>query len=228
MSTFVLVHGAWHGGWCWERVEPLLSDQGHEVITPTLTGLGERADELTPEVGLHTHVGDVVGELERAGEPAILVGHSYAGLVVREAANQVPECVRELVLLEAWIGPPGSSLFSLAPDWFVAGIRQAADHGGEGWRVPPPPPAVVGVLDPDDAAWLERRVTDHPLRSFADATELSEAGRVPARAILAPDGPVPFAKLAAELELPTLRLAGGHDLMITSPGPLAGALLETA
>jgi hypothetical protein len=136
--------------------------------------------------------------------------------------------VRELVLVDGWAGPGGSSLLSIAPDWFAGGIRQIAADRGEGWRIPAPAPAVVGVSDAGDAAWLQERLTDHPLRSFTDRTELADGAAIPTLAILAPDGPVAFAEMAAAVGSPTLRLQGGHDLMITSPDPLATALLELA
>ena len=226
MSVFVLVHGAWHGGWCWQRVTPLLRAQGHEVLVPTLTGLGERAGELTPAVGLATHVEDIVEALGQSREPAILVGHSYAGLVVRQAAARAPERVGRLALVEGWVGPSGSSLISLAPEWFSDGIRLLAEERGEGWRIPAPDPVVVGVSDPDDAAWLRRHLTDQPLRTFTEPTLLDERTTIPTSAIVAPQGPVPFATLATDLGFPIVEIEGGHDLMVTSPAALASALLE--
>src|SRR5947208_1736531 len=174
MSTFVLVHGAWHGGWCWQRVVPLLERDGHTVHTPTLRGLAERAGELNPAIGLEDHVRDVLDVLEKARESVSLVGHSYAGLVVREAALRAAEKVHEVVLVEGWIGPGGKSLLDLAPDWFPDAIRQSAAEQGDGWRVPVPDPAVVGVQDPNDVAWLRRRLTEHPLKTFTDPTTAAE------------------------------------------------------
>lgn len=222
MSTFVLVHGAWHGGWCWERVAELLERDGHRVLAPTLTGLCERAAELTPAVGLEDHVADVVRVLNGSDEPVSLVGHSYGGLVVREAALRAPEWVGEVVLLEGWIGAGGKSLFDLAPDWFSQGMRAAAAERGDGWRIPVPDPAVVGVQDPADVAWLRARLTEHPLKTFTDAT--SSDAPLPQRAIIGDPGPVPFAEMAADFGIPIQRIEGGHDLMVTSPVALAGAL----
>lgn len=227
MSTFVLVHGAWHGGWCWKRVVALLERAGHTVHAPTLTGLAERAGELTPATGLDDHVGDVLEALARASEPVSLVGHSYAGLVVREGALRAPEKVREVVLVEGWIGPGGASLLDLAPAWLADGIREAAAEQGDGWRVPVPDPVLVGVQDPDDVAWLRRRMTEHPLKTFTDPTTAADDPMPTAvRAILAGRGPVPFAEMAAQLGIPTQAIEGGHDLMVTSPQALAEALLQ--
>jgi pimeloyl-ACP methyl ester carboxylesterase len=224
MTAFVLVHGAWHGGWCWQRLTPLLERAGHPAHTPTLTGLAERAGELTPEVGLQDHVDDILRTIDRADGPVILVGHSYAGLVVREAARIAADRVGEIVLVEGWIGPGGRSLLDLAPEWFADGIRHAAQSQGDGWRIPAPEPAAVGVQDPDDATWLRRHLTEHPLKTFTDPTG-DDAGLPPMRAIVATPGPVPFTEMAATLDLPTLRIDGGHDLMITSPRELADALM---
>lgn len=225
MSHFVLVHGAWHGAWCWTRVVPRLEEHGHTVCVPTLAGLGERAGELSPATSLEDHIRDVTGALDEAGEPVVLVGHSYSGLVVRDAALRRPAKVREIVLVDGWIGPAGKSLFDLAPDWFARGIRQAADDRGDGWRVPVPDPATVGVTDPADAAWMRRQLTEHPLKTFTDPSAPGE-GAIPAtRAVVADPGGVDFAGMAAQLDLPTQQIQGGHDLMITSPHALADALM---
>src|SRR5438128_128006 len=104
MATFVLVHGAWHGGWCWKRVTPLLRAAGHEVYATTLTGLGERVHLASPNVGLALHVQDVVGVLEYEDlRDVILVGHSYGGIVISGVADRVPERLRHLVYLDALV-----------------------------------------------------------------------------------------------------------------------------
>src|ERR1700726_1499816 len=98
MATFVLVHGAWHGGWCWQKLIPFLEEASHEVYAPTLTGLAERASELSPDVGLDTHIQDIVGLLEEKNlHGVILVGHSYGGMVITGVVERGP----------GRIGPPG-------------------------------------------------------------------------------------------------------------------------
>ena len=98
MATFVLVHGGWHGGWCWQKVIPFLEEASHEVYAPTLTGLAERASELSPAVGLDTHIQDIVGELsEKNLHGVILVGHSYGGMVITGVVDAVPERIAHLV-----------------------------------------------------------------------------------------------------------------------------------
>ncbi len=108
MSTFVLIHGAWHGGWCWERVAPLLRAAGHAVHTPTLTGLAERADLLNPEVGLETHLADLADLLTGADlREAILVGHSYGGMLITGMAERLPARLGHLIYLDA-VAPIGA------------------------------------------------------------------------------------------------------------------------
>ena len=104
MSTFVLVHGAWHGSWCWKRVRKALQDQGHQVFTPTLTGLAERSHLLSPSVNLDTHIDDVVNLIRwEELSDVVLCGHSYAGAVISGVADRIPERIRSLVYLDAFL-----------------------------------------------------------------------------------------------------------------------------
>ena len=117
MTTFVLLHGAWHGGWCWDRVAPLLRDAGHEVHAPTLTGLSERAHLLSPQVGLDTHVEDVVRLVDTLGlTDVVLVGHSYAGQIVTAVADRRPEAIARRVYLDAFVGSDGEAARDLLPE----------------------------------------------------------------------------------------------------------------
>src|SRR5262249_21851214 len=166
MASFVLVHGAWHGGWCWLRVARLLRDAAHEGYTPTLTGLGERAHLAGPEIDLETHVQDVVGMLEAEElRNVILVGHSYAGLVVGGVAARAGNRVSQLVYLDAFVPESGKSLL----DYLGAradAIRESARTVGDGWRVPPFPPERFGVTSQRDRDSLQRRLVPQPLKSF--------------------------------------------------------------
>ncbi len=225
VPPLVLVHGAWHGAWCWDRVASALAGHGIDVATPTLTGLGERRDELHPSVGLRTHVDDVVAVLDAMPSPVVLAGHSYAGLVVREAADRRPDAVARLVMIDGWTGGDGASLLGLAPDWMVEALTAAATRLGDGWRVPPPAPALVGVEDAADAALLRARLTDHPLATFTDATRLTGAvDRIPTEAVTAEPSILPFGRWASEANWPTTSIRAGHDLMLTAPLDLAAAL----
>src|SRR5215211_1043953 len=116
MATFVLVAGAWHGGWCWRKVTPLLRAAGHEVFAPTLTGLGERSHLAHPDVGLTTHIQDIVNLLEYEDlNDVVLVGHSYSGMVITGVAEQVPGRLAHLVYLDAFVPENGQALVDLLP-----------------------------------------------------------------------------------------------------------------
>ena len=155
MANFVLVHGAWHGGWCFKRVAGLLRRAGHEVYTPTLTGLGERAHLIRPTVSLETHVDDVVGVL-RCEElsDVVLCGHSYGGMVISGVAEQAADRLRALVYLDAFVPENGQSLFDLLPSGRACTMRADARENGEGYMVMPPPAAYFNV-NAADAAWVD-------------------------------------------------------------------------
>ena len=137
MATFVLVHGAWHGGWCWRKLTPLLRAAGQEVFTPTLTGLGERAHLGSPDVGLGTHVRDVAQVLwyEDLAD-VVLVGHSYGGLVIGGVADQVPERLRHLVYLDAFVPEHGQSMLDLGPPERRPAMQARVAAEGDGWQLP--------------------------------------------------------------------------------------------
>src|SRR4051794_24598156 len=136
MATFVLVHGSWHGGWCWERLTPLLEAAGHVVYTPTLTGLGERADEATPDVGLMTHVQEIAALFESKDlRDVVLVGHSYAGMVITGVADAVDERIATLVYLDACVPQDGQGVMDILPG--TRNFINMANITGDGWLVPP-------------------------------------------------------------------------------------------
>lgn len=221
MTTFILVHGSWHGSWAWDRVTPLLRRAGAHTVVPDLRD---------GDVGLREHVDDVVAALDAApGDAApgdvVLVGHSYAGLVVREAADLRPDRVRHIILVDGWAGPDGAGMFTLAPDVFVQTIRSWAD----GAQVPAPPPAAFGITDPDEAARLVPRLRPQPLRTFTDTTRLSGAvDRIPGTAIYCRPQTYAFDRFAKALGYPALGIDGPHNVMLTHPEPLARMLLDTA
>ena len=171
MSTFVLIHGGWHGGWVWDRVAPLLEAQGHTVHTPTLTGLGERHHLAHAVSGPMVHVADIVQLIEwRDLRNVILVGHSYAGLLITGVASEIPERIRHLVYLDAFVPTQsGQGATAFAPPHRAAEIRAALKpdglvepNGFERW-----------ASDPDDLAYLKRMTTPHPASCFDQGVELS-------------------------------------------------------
>lgn len=222
--TFVLVHGAWHGGWCWKKVVPLLREAGHRVATPTLTGLGERAHLLTKDVGLDTHVADVLGVLESEDlRDVALVGHSYGGMVVAAVAERAHERLSQLIYLDAFLPDPRRALSDYAP------VPKTRD---DGWRVPPPgPPSAWGVTDAVDVEWMRTRIGDQPVKTFTQAVQKS-APRLSAnrQAYLQCTKAPFFVEAGARAKERGFRyrelMAGGHDAMVTQPVELARALVE--
>ncbi|GAB7103205.1 alpha/beta fold hydrolase [Streptomyces phaeofaciens JCM 4814] len=223
MTTFVLVPGAWHGPWAWDRLVPLLHAFGARTLTPDLATAGDR--------GLHDDARTVVAALDTVPEEEelVLVGHSYAGLVVREAADQRPDAVNHIVLVDGWAGPDGAGLFGLAPAALVDAARTAAGAFGDGRRIPAPPPAAFGVVDSDDAAWLAARLLPQPLRTFTERTRLTGAvDRIPGTAVHCTPQTYPFDRLGEAVGYRTHPLDGPHDVMLTRPEPLARLLMEAS
>jgi pimeloyl-ACP methyl ester carboxylesterase len=238
MITYVLVHGAWHGGWCWKKVTPLLRASGYAVFTPTLTGLGERSHLLSPDVSLHTHIQDVVAVLEYEDlREVVLVGHSYGGMVITGVAERVPERLSQLVYLDAFVPEHGQSLFDIHFPEERARFQDLARTQGDGWRIPRSDLgrdlAQWGVTEPDDVAWMRPRIGAQPLRAFTQSVQRQNpaAQALPRAYIRCTQGPSPtFAATAARVradqrwhyrELPTR-----HDAMVTMPQQLAVSLLE--
>ncbi|MDT0390906.1 alpha/beta hydrolase [Streptomyces dubilierae] len=238
MSTFLLVHGAWHSGRCWERVVPPLTAAGHQVITPSLTGLGEKRHLAGPDVGLDTHVDDIVKLItEEDLTEVVLVGHSYAGLVISSVANDVPDRIAQLVYLDAMVPEHGETAVDVIP--VTRHLIDVALRSESGWRVPPPPemppPAgLFGVSDPDDVAWLRTMLSDQPVNCLRQPVRLDEpaARSIPRTHIhctVLPEGFVrrPVPELQANgAPAQVWELATGHDCMITTPAQLAGLLLR--
>jgi pimeloyl-ACP methyl ester carboxylesterase len=234
MATYVLVHGAWHGGWCWQRVAAPLREAGHLVLAPSLTGLGERAHLLRPEVNLTTHITDVVNLITYEDlSDVVLVGHSYGGLVISGVAGRMPERLAHLVYVDAFVPRSGQSGHDLAPERVGLQI-EAARKEGDGWRLPAPPLEVFGVNDPADLAWATPRCGPMPLAAFTEPVmydvPLSERpfGRTyvlaTARAssiFIAHSKP-----LRDDPAWQFREIATGHDVMITEPEGLTRVLLE--
>jgi pimeloyl-ACP methyl ester carboxylesterase len=232
---FVLLHGAWHGGWCWARVAPLLRARGHVVFTPTQTGLGERAHLLSPAVTLETFISDLTGVLEAEElTGAVLVGHSFAGLAITGAADRMPGRIRRLIYLDSRILEHGASSADADPA-LAESRRQAAARLG-GLAIPPPPPAAFGVPPGPDADWLARRMTPHPLRTMEDRLSLSNpavGNGLPCTYVACTD-PI-YPPLDASRRWARGRtgwewreIAAGHDCMVTAPEACARLLEEIA
>ena len=235
MATYVLVHGAGHGGWCYQRVARLLRAQGHEVHTPSLTGLGERAHLLRPDVGLDTHIADVVSLLEHEDlTDVILAGHSYGGIVITGAADRALGRVAQLVYLDAAILYDGESLFDVTPALAAMRDEMKVVDGMELvlWPDDPVAYAIYGVTDATDWAWMRERLHPHPWRAFTDKLRLDHADAVARLPRTVINCPSTLAKRVGEsLERYHVgdrvwSIDTGHDLMITEPVKTADMLLR--
>jgi pimeloyl-ACP methyl ester carboxylesterase len=233
MQTFVLVHGAWHGGWCWRRVADRLTARGHKVFTPTLTGLGERSHLLRRDIGLATHVADVVNLIrwERL-EDLVLVGHSYAGFVISAAAEEVQPALAALVFLDAFVPESGQSLFELTAPATRDAITAAAQRGD---TTVPPRSAEFFKVNEKDRAWVDTLCTPQPLATLRDKVTLTGAReRVPKKAyVRARDYPNPafdaaLARLGTNPAWRVYEVPCGHDVMVDMPERLTEILLEAA
>lgn len=231
MATFVLVHGAWHGGWCWRRVAKRLRAQGHEVFAPSLTGLGDRAHLLGPQINLSTHVEDIANIFGSYDlEDVVLCGHSYGGLVITAVADRMPGRIRSLVYLDALVPEDGQSMFDTLPQEGVE-VFEAGAAEGDGFSVPPMTGEQFGVNEAD-VAWMNDKCSNHPVGCFTERLALTGAhARITKRTYI----------LAAGFDHPSTRahydvfkndpswqalvIDGGHDLMIDNPVGIAEALM---
>ncbi|MPZ59247.1 MAG: alpha/beta fold hydrolase [Rhizobiales bacterium] len=171
MATFLVAHGAWTAAWGWKKMHPLLLAAGHRLVTPTLTGLGERAHLATPDIGLDTHIQDILGVLDCEDlRDVILIGHSYGGMVVTGVADRARGRIAQLVYLDAFVPQDGQSLFDLQSPETQVYFREQAKSGGGGWRIPPM--AMPADTPPDDFAWSNPRRVPQPLKCFEQRLHL--------------------------------------------------------
>ena len=223
MTTFVLVHGAWHGSWCWKRVRRSLQGLGHEVFTPTLTGVADRSHVASREVNLDTHILDVANliRFEELSE-VVLCGHSYAGAVITGVADHIPERIRSLVYLDAFIPEDGEDLMRYVPHHLV-----------DDWQVHPIP-AERFEVNLADREWVDRQCTPQPLGCWEQSLRLTRE-RLPAersRYICALGLTGESGRFLAHYERAkalgwhTSTIACGHDVMLDEPEELVRLLLE--
>ncbi len=235
MGTFVLVHGAFNGAWVWQRVARLLRAAGHDVLTPTLTGAGERYHLLTRDVSLALHAEDVASAVVHEDLRDItLVGHSYGGAVITMVADRLADRLRRLVYLDAAAPVPGQS----ASGSFAEGTTDVlADMSGADWKLPPLPLEAVGVTDPGDGAWMDARRHEHPLPTLMQPViSTGEAAAIPRsyivhtekQALIALFGVDPLSTFVERAKQDGWRMqaiAAGHDAMVTHPRQVADALI---
>lgn len=233
-KTFVLVHGAWHGGWCWDRVATILRTRGHRVSAPTQTGLGERRHLMSSRIDLPLFTADLVNHiLWEDSEEVVLVGHSFGGNAITGAADAVPDRIGRLIYLDALVPVSGRAPFDDYPAGLVAERTRQAEISSGGLSIPPPSADAFGVTHPPDVAWLEARLTPHPLRTFTTAQNFREppGNGLPVEYILCNDpiyGTLHESRLRAqELGWPVFEIATGHDAMVSAPEALVEMLDQT-
>ena len=232
-KTFVLVHGTWHGGWCWRRVADALERKGHKVYAPSLTGLADRSHLLTADVNLTTHANDVANLVKWEDlKDIVLVGHSSAGFVITAAAEQIGPSVASIVFLDAFVPLPGDDLISLANP----GPRKALEDAvAKGDLVAKPVPAAAFKVNEKDRAWVDAKCTPHPLAvvvekiTAAGAREkIASKTYIRATGFASPVFDQTLAKMKAASGWKTYEVASGHDVMIDMPDRLVEILLEVA
>lgn len=229
MTDFVLVHGAWHGAWCWKKLLPPLWGAGHRAFAVSLTGVGEHAHLLSKAVSLDTHIADVVNviEAEELLDP-VLVGHSYGGMVITGVAHRLSARLRHLVYLDAVVPKPGESWSSAHSNEVQAARRNAViEHGA----LPAPDPAIFGLAGAD-LAWVARRQTPHPGSCYDAALHFDpeRIGALPRTFIDCTSPALPTiaaarARVRSEPCWKVVEIATGHDAMISAPKAVLDALL---
>jgi pimeloyl-ACP methyl ester carboxylesterase len=238
LPPFVLLHGGRHGGWCWRRVARLLRTAGHGVYTPTLTGSGERAHLLSPDIGLDTHIRDLVAVFEYEDiTDAVLVGHSYGGMVVSGAMAEIWQRVRHLVYLDGHLPHTGESVLDMLGPIRSARMASVASQDGDGWYIPPTDASHYGVTDREDAAWINQRLTAQPFKTYQDEVGSTERAWNHAATFIqcAPSSLEPHVldrareRHANAPELFEYRvLEATHDAMVTAAPAVAELLLDVA
>ena len=237
MATFVLVHGSMHGGWCWKRVAPRLRSTGHDVFTPTLSGLGERVHLAHPGIDLDTHIRDVLGVFEYEDlHDVVLVGHSYGTMVITGVADRLPGRIAHLVYLDGAMAGNGQAALDFFPAEARAAWQALVDAEGDGWLLPPPADLTqFGITAEEDAAWVRSKLVPQPFQTFTQPLRLANTAGLggPKTFIACVEAPAAgwrdamIERVRAEHGWRYWELATGHDAMITAPSQLADLLLET-
>ena len=244
MADFVLVHGAWHGGWCWRHVLPRLTGAGHRAHAVTLTGVGERAHLMTPAITLETHITDVIGAIESEEmDQLVLVVHSYAGMIGTAVADRLPGRLRHLVYVDAVVPRPGES-WSSTHSSATREARIVAAEASPDFSFPPPDATVYGLAG-EQREWVQRRQMPHPGHTYQAVLEFDprRVAAVP-RTFVNCTSPALATIDAVRARLSdsqlwqgawrsgggarVVELKTGHDPMISAPEELSRILLDCA
>jgi pimeloyl-ACP methyl ester carboxylesterase len=228
MSTFVLVHGSCHGGWCWKKVTPILYKDGYSVYTPTLTGLGERSHLVNKDIGLHTHILDIIQVFEFEDlDDVILVGHSYGGLIIGGVAEKIPQKIKRLVYLDGYIPQDNKSAFDLEPGLETLYKERALHEEGKEWLVASYKPEEFGVTNRDDINWMSTRLSPMPWHTHDQSIRIAnpQAKTLPKSYICCSAfGNSQFKTQRSPADWDYHELMKGHDVMITAPEELTQLL----
>ncbi len=230
MATFVLVHGAFAGGWALSRVAAILRAQGHDVYTPTLSGLGERAHLVDHPINLSTHIQDVVAVMQVEDlKDVILCGHSYGGMIITGVAGQIPERIKTLFYLDAALPEDGQSLFDIIGTERT--LRFLEQSGETGTTIPAPEPQFFQA-DQSDIEWFRQSVTPQPVGTFIQKLRLTgKEALVNFRTFVRCERwmSANHGVYARVKDLPgwkAVSLDCGHNIMIEDPDTVARLLLE--
>lgn len=229
-TTFVLVHGAWHGGWCWCRVAERLQSRGHRVFTPTLTGLGERAHLMSPAITLDTHINDIVNVIRYEDlHDIVLVGHSYAGFVISGVAEQVEDRIARFVLLDAFAPEDGDSMATAGTQATREATNAAVERGD---TTVPARSAAAFLVNEADRAWVDRLCGPQPIGTLLQPVRLTGARERIADKLYIRASAYPNSTFDAAMtklrSRPGWRIADvpcGHDVMIDMPDRLVELLI---
>jgi len=234
MSVYILVHGAWGGSWCWKSIRRALQAQSHEVFTPSLSGVGERSHLLSRHIDLDTHIADVMNLIRwEELSDVVLCGHSYGGCVVTGVADRMPDRIRALVYVDAFVPENGQSLHDTLPAEQKHAQVEGARKTGDGWKVPPIPAEVFNV-NAGDRVWVDRQRTPQSLATFQQPLQLTGAtDRIKNVTYILATGweHSPFLQFYEKAKAKgwkTLTMACGHDVLMDKPGELLEVRLAVA
>jgi pimeloyl-ACP methyl ester carboxylesterase len=231
--TFVLVHGAWHGGWCWRRVADRLEKQGHKVYAPSLTGLGDRAHLITNRVNVSTHITDIVNILRFEDlSDVVLVGHSYAGFVISGVAERELSKIRSIVFLDAYVPQNGQSIYSMSSDRLRETVNAAIKSGQTGMA---PAKAAYFSVNEKDRAFVDSKCTPQPVGTYNEPLTITGAREriakktyIRAKGWNAPGFDAVVARLRNDPSWKIHDMPCGHDAMIDMPDRLTELLVAAA
>lgn len=228
-KTFVLVHGAWYGGWCWDKVALALRAQGHSVTTPTCPGVGELAHLLSKDISLTTYITSITNHIlyENVSD-VILVGSGFGGVVISGVADRIPHLIKSLVYIDAMVLDSGSSVFESQPAAITRKRLAQVESAGKGIAIPTPPASAYGYLDQETLAWVRPRMTPHPVGTYQEKLVLNNPlgngrPRIYVDCIASPFEPLVEVKknLKQQAGWKWVELNTHHDPMITEPRMLS-------